>query len=289
MNLKEVKHRILTIRSTQKITSAMKLVSSAKLRRTQAAIEAMRPYRDKLRGMLRFLMQDNSLQGNEYAVAREVKRVAIIAVASDTGLCGAFNANVSRLMNTAVDEYRKKGVDVTLYAVGSKIHNAAGKLGIEADTRLISQAGAPQYNAVAEVADGLMEQFSNGELDRVELIYTRFESMSRLVPVRETFLPLMNDDVQSDDESYSLMDLIVEPGSDELLRVLLPKSIALHLYTSLLDSAVSEHAARMVAMQLATDNADELIATLTLEYNKGRQQAITSEILDIVSGSTSQT
>lgn len=287
MNLKEVKHRILSIKSTQKITSAMKLVSSAKLRRAQSAVEGMRPYKRRLDGMLRTLLAQSrgTVSGSMsmYTTARDVKRVVLIAVASDTGLCGTFNSNVVRLMNAAVEEYRAKGADVSVIAVGSKMCDAVKKHGLQPDARISSEAGAPDYNAVAQIAVELISRFTGGDVDKVELVYTRFESMSRHIPVREQFLPFATSDEEHPDDVVH-DDLIVEPDREALLASLLPKVISLDLYASLLESAVSEHAARMVAMQLATDNADELIAALTLEYNKGRQQAITSEILDIVGG-----
>lgn len=286
MNLKEVRHRILSVKSTQKITSAMKLVSSAKLRRTQSAVESMRPYRYKLDGMLdKLLCSGGHDTWNEYTALREPKRVVLVAVSSDTGLCGSFNSNISRLMETAVNEYRSQGAGLTVYSVGKKMHDSVKRLGIEPCDTLLRQAGSPRYNEVAAVAYELIEQFRCGSIDKVELIYTRFDSMSRQIPVREQFLPVVSRNNDYADVGTSCDGIILEPGRDELLAALLPRTIALHLFTSLLNSAVSEHASRMIAMQLATDNADELIADLTLEYNKGRQQAITSEILDIVAGS----
>ena len=288
MNLKEVKHRILSVKNTQKITSAMKLVSSAKLRRVQSAVEHMRPYRSNFDAMLSTLISGSKDSRSQtldtYTAVREEKRVVLIAVSSDTGLCGAFNANVVRLMNSVVQEYRAKGTDVTLLAVGSKMCDAAKKLGLQPDVRLLSQAGAVDYNTVAQVAAEILEQYRSGNVDKVEMVYTSFESMSRHTPIRKTFLPFVIDGDAGEDTT-PCDDIILEPGREQLLASMLPKAITLSLYSSLLDSAVSEHAARMLAMQLATDNADELISNLTLEYNKARQQAITSEILDIVGGS----
>ena len=282
MNLKEVKHRILSVKSTQKITSAMKLVSSAKLRRAQVAIENMRPYQQKLHEMLFALLQNVQSDAGDYTTVREVRKVAIVAVSSDTGLCGSFNANVARLMSETVAEYKAMGAEVQIYTVGKKMYDSVMKLGILPLTQLMEQTGPVNYNVVAETAFSLMQQFKAGGVDKVDLIFTRFESMSRHVPVREPLLPLIINAESATDLSDNF---ILEPGRVELLNALLPRTIALHLYTVLLDSIAAEHAARMIAMQLATDNADELISTLTLEYNKGRQQAITSEILDIVSGS----
>ena len=282
MNLKEVKHRILSVKSTQKITSAMKLVSSAKLRRAQVAIENMRPYQQKLHEMLFALLQNVQSDAGDYTTVREVRKVVIVAVSSDTGLCGSFNANVARLMSDTVAKYKAMGADVQVYAVGKKMYDSVMKLGIRPLVQLMEQTGPVNYNVVAETAFTLMQQFKAGGIDKVDLIFTRFESMSRHVPVREQLLPLI---INAESATDLPDNFILEPGRVELLNALLPRTIALHLYTVLLDSIAAEHAARMIAMQLATDNADELISTLTLEYNKGRQQAITSEILDIVSGS----
>ena len=266
----------------------MKLVSSAKLRRAQSAVEHLRPYRSNLDAMLRTVISatkdSRSHTLDTYTAIREEKRVVLIAVSSDTGLCGAFNANVVRLMNNVVQEYKANGTDVTLFAVGSKMCDAAKKLGLQPDARLLSQAGTADYNTVAQVAAEILEQYHNGNIDKVEMVYTRFESMSRHTPVRKTFLPYVMDG-ETGEVPTPCDDIILEPGREQLLASMLPKSITFELYSSLLDSAVSEHAARMLAMQLATDNADELISNLTLEYNKARQQAITSEILDIVGGS----
>lgn len=285
MNLREVKQRILSVKSTQKITSAMKLVSSAKLRRAQAAIESMRPYETKLNGMLETFFGSDVTLGGEYTALRKVDRVAVIAVASDSSLCGAFNANMSRLLRVVLDEYRAQGIDVRLYTVGRKMLDAARKMEIEPDEALMSQSSSPRYNEVSAVASALMDEFRKGMLDRVEILYTRFASASKHIPTRDCLLPVAVEDTSTE---VIHSDFIVEPGKEELVNALLPKSIALKLFTALLDSVAAEHAARMMAMQIATDNADDLIAELTLEYNKGRQQAITNELLDIVAGSNKE-
>lgn len=284
MNLRDVKHRILSVKSTQKITSSMKLVASAKLRKAQAAIESMRPYGHKLGHIMAELLSCAGESKTPFIVEREPKRVAIVAVASDTGLCGSFNANMIALMRETVASYRQKGIEVEIYTAGRKMHDAVKRDGFEPDTSLLEQAGAPVYGTVADVASRLMERFANGEIDRVDVVYPNFVTASSNVPTRETLLPVDITAMLSD-ETECECDYIMEPGSDELIAVLLPKTITLSLFTVLLSSAAAEHAARMIAMQLATDNADDLIAELTLEYNKGRQQAITNELLDITAGS----
>ena len=282
MNLREVKQRILSVKSTQKITSAMKLVSSAKLCRAQAAIESMRPYQSKLNEMLAAFFSGDISVGNEFAVERKVQRVALIAVASDSSLCGAFNVNISRFVRSVVEEYKAQGIEVKIYTVGRKMLDAVKKMDIDPGTVLMSQSASPRYAEVAAVAYSLMKEFRAGTLDKVEILYTRFVSAAKHIPTRECLLPVA---VEENRGPGIHCDYIVEPGKDEFVKALLPKSVALELYTALLDSVAAEHAARMMAMQIATDNADELIAELTLEYNKGRQQAITNELLDIVAGS----
>lgn len=284
MNLKEVKHRILSVKGTQKITQAMKLVASAKLRRAQRLIEGMRPYQGKLHGMVSsFISKDDSGFGG-FAVEREVKKAVIIAVSSDTSLCGAFNSNVIRLMRNTVEEYRNKGVELEIYPIGQKMYNAVVKSGMSFNNGLVGESKNTLYNNVASVAYSLMEAFKSGSLDEVSIVYTRFASTAKHLPVKERLLPFDTDSINIENNGAA-HDFIVEPSSVDLLEVLFPKVIALNLYTALLDSIAAEHAARMIAMQTATDNANDLIAELTLEYNKGRQQAITNELLDIVSGS----
>lgn len=283
MSLRDIKQRIHSVKSTQKITSAMKLVSAAKLRRTQAAIDCMRPYEQKLSAILSSFLGNAAVQ-SEYNVPREVKKVVVIPIASDTTLCGAFNSNVIRLAKEVVDEYRLQGIAIEIMPVGKKMHEYFKKQGMDTVDMLMKQAGAPQYPEISLVAKELMQRYAAGEIDRIELVYTHSVSASKQIPQRELFLPLDTSLLVSDNAVHTV-DYIIEPTKEELLQSLIPKVIQLHLYTVLLDSSVAEHAARMIAMQIATDNADDLIAELTLEYNKGRQQAITNELLDILSGS----
>ncbi len=281
MNLKEVKLRIQSVKNTQKITSAMKLVSAAKLRRAQNAIEGMRPYKEKLDEILAAFLGSLSLVDTPWAVQREAKKVVVVAVSSSSSLCGSFNSNIIREAKAVVEKYIAAGAAVEIYPVGKKIFEAFKKSGYEQDTILLEQAAKVTYAQVAAVAATLMERFATGDIDRVELVYTHYHSAARQVPVNEALLPV---DITAVAGSETV-DFIIEPGRRELLHTLLPKVITLRLFTALLDSATAEHAARMLAMQIATDNADELIAELVREYNKGRQQAITNELLDIVSGS----
>lgn len=284
MNLKEIKQRIQSVKSTQKITSAMKLVSAAKLRRAQNTIENMLPYKQKFDGILAAFLKNRQTLDTPYTVVREVKKVAIIALSSNTSLCGGFNANIIREAKEAIDKYVSAGVNVEILPVGKKIYDAVCKMGYELNISLMEQASAVSYNEVATVAAGLMERFVSGEVDRVELLYTHFHSAAKQVPVKETFLPIDVDALAG--EAAISHEYILEPSSEALLQALLPRAITLQLFTALLDSVAAEHAARMMAMQIATDNADDLIEELVREYNKGRQQAITNELLDIVAGSS---
>ncbi len=282
MNLREVRDRIASVKSTQKITAAMKLVSSAKLRRAQMAIEGMSYYSDKLNGLLVSFLSSSIGFTTELAAARECKKVVVIAVASDTGLCGIFNANVVNRTRALLDGYKASSTDVEVYTIGKKMHDAVFKMGYVPREELMPQSASPQYNDVAVVARELMARFIGGEIDRVEVVHSHFKSAARQEPVNEVLLPV---ELETAEETAPIADYIVEPGRDELLSALVPKVVEVRLFTALLDAVAAEHAARVLAMQVATDNATDLISELTLEYNKGRQQAITNELLDIMSGS----
>ena len=283
MNLKEIKQRIQSVKSTQKITSAMKLVSAAKLRRAQNTIENMLPYKQKLDGILTSFLQNTVSLDTPFTAVREAKKVVVIAVSSNSSLCGGFNANIIREARAVVDNCTAAGVAVEFLPVCKKISDAMRKIGFEPNVSLLEQAAAVSYDVVASAATALMERFASGEIDRVDLVYTHFRSAAKQVPVVETLLPIKVDTITG--ETPAAHEYILEPGKEALLQQLLPRTIKLRLFTALLDSAAAEHAARMMAMQIATDNADDLIQELVREYNKGRQQAITNELLDIVSGS----
>ena len=283
MNLREVRNRIASVKSTQKITAAMKLVSAAKLRRAQTAIEGMSHYSDKLNGMLASFLSSSTGFTTELTAERDCKKVTLIAVASDTGLCGTFNANIINKVRAVLDGYKASNTEVEVYTVGKKMYNAVKKLGYTPHEELMPQSSAPQYNDIAAVARELMERFRSGGTDRVEVVYSHFKSAAKQEPVSEVLLPV--ELKMANDEAVAAVDYIVEPGRDELLQALVPKVVEMRLFTALLDAVAAEHAARVLAMQVATDNATDLISQLTLEYNKGRQQAITNEMLDIVSGS----
>ena len=283
MNLKEIKQRIHSVKSTQKITSAMKLVAAAKLRRTQTSIEHLRPYEQKLDSILSSFLCNTPVSSG-YTLSREVKKVVIIPVASDTTFCGAFNSNIIRLAKEVIAEYSSKGVETEVLPIGKKMQEAIAKQGISTVEALMQHAGNPQYSGISCVAKELMQRFLASEIDKIELVYTHFVSAGKQIPQRETLLPVDISSLSSDSTCHNI-DYIIEPSKEDIVNSLIPNVITLRLYAALLDSAVAEHAARMVAMQVATDNANDLIGELTLEYNKCRQQAITNELLDIVSGS----
>ena len=300
-SLKEIKGRIGSVKSTLKITSAMKLVASAKLRKAQQAIEGMRPYERKMQEILSRVMATRGPAGTLSGAFARIgsrsdaeesvpagPRVAIVAFASNSSLCGAFNANAVRLTLETLKEFA--GADVTVYSVGRKMAEAMKKSGYPSPEDYQKLADAPSYGGAAELAERLMTDFREGRVDRVELVYNHFVSSGKQVPCRETFLPMDPLPASAPDESVAAEDIdcILEPTATALLEDLLPKSLKLKFYTALLDSNASEHAARTVAMQTATDNGEDLLQELTLQYNKSRQQKITAEILDLAGGSQEQ-
>ena len=302
-SLKEVKTRINSVKSTRKITSAMKMVASAKLHKAQGAIENMLPYQKKLDKILtNFLSADLPIE-SPYVKEREVKRVAIVAFSSNTSLCGAFNANVIKMLLQTVGEYRTLGQDnILIFPIGKKVDEAVKRMGFQPQETSPTLSDKPTYQEAADLAHRLMGMFVSGEIDRVEIIYHHFKSMGTQILLRETYLPIdlihiideeeqkeqMNEEQKDKGEAERreiANDYIIEPNAEELIANLIPTVLSQKLFTAAVDSNTSEHAARTLAMQVATDNANELIQDLTKQYNKSRQQAITNELLDIVGGS----
>ena len=294
-SLKEVKTRINSVKSTRKITSAMKMVASAKLHKAQGAIENMLPYERKLNKILtNFLSADLPVE-SPYIKAREVKRVAIVVFSSNTSLCGAFNANVIKMLLQTVGEFRTLGQDnILIFPVGKKVDEAVKRLGFQPQETSPTLSDKPSYQEASELAHRLMKMYVSGEIDRVELIYHHFKSMGVQILLRETYLPIDLTRVVDEEEKQKeeevqggeiANDYIIEPSAEELITNLIPTVLSQKLFTAAVDSNASEHAARTLAMQVATDNANELIQDLTKQYNKSRQQAITNELLDIVGGS----
>lgn len=289
-SLKEVKTRIASVNSTRKITSAMKMVASSKLHRAQQAIESMRPYERQLtRIMSTFVGSMEGEVDTAYAAQRDVKRVVIVLFTSNSSLCGGYNANAVKAFVKKVEEYRSRNIEICrVYAMGKKAAEAVGKL---KNFDLVDKSALldhPSYQEAAKVASELMDLYVKGDIDEVDLIYYHFKSAGTQILTTETFLPIDLHTGSTEKGATNNLNFIVEPSIGDIVNQLVPKSLHLRLYTALLDSLASEHAARVIAMQVATDNADDLLRELTLTYNKTRQQAITNELLDIAGGSAAQ-
>lgn len=283
-SLKEVKGRIATVHNTQKITSAMKMVASAKLHKAQAAIGNMLPYEERMHHLLTHLLAGNPDIESPYAAKREVKRVAVVVFSSNSSLCGGFNSNVVRRLTECLKSYEPLGKEnILIYPIGKKVADAVVKLGYKVEGDFQEMAGKPTFKEAAALAESLMQMYVKKEIDQVTLLYHHFKSTASQVLTNETYLPI---DLTPDagEEKQQGTDYILEPSEKELTEALLPKVLRLKLFTVLLDSNASEHAARTMAMQIATDNANDLLQELTVMYNKTRQQAITNELLDIVGG-----
>ena len=289
--LKELKERIASVQSTLKITSAMKMVASAKLMKVQSSMEALAEYERHFSDIVAALVSDPDVEVASPLTLEhgEKRRACLVALASDSSLCGAFNANALREAVSAVEELLAGGFSrVTVYPMGEKMVQGMGryaaacgeKIDLCLDYRHL--VGKHSFDGIIPLADRLMEDFLAGRCDRVCISRCHFHSMGRQVPMREQLLPF-NRVSRANVDRTTAVDYILEPAPDTLLDALLPSSIRIILYNALLDSITAENAARMVAMQTATDNAEELSDDLTLEYNKRRQQAITSELADITS------
>lgn len=320
-SLKEIKSRIASVNSTRKITSAMKMVASSKLHHAQTAIENMLPYENMLEHILKTFLVSAPDVELPFDQERPVKKVALIVFSSNSSLCGGFNANIIKTMLHAIDEYRKQGLtndDIIIYPIGRKVEEKVRKLGLRSAGSFVHLADKPNSAQCRDISVEAGTMFLEGKVDKVELIYHHFKSAGSQVLTRRTFLPIdLHDDVGADNDRDLSSNLatkksqeylknrnkqeeereqatvkplndnfLVEPNLKTVLTELVPKELHLMVYTALLDSNASEHAARMVAMQTATDNADELLRELNLQYNKSRQAAITSELLDIVGGSS---
>ncbi len=295
-SLKEIKSRINSINGTLKITSAMKMVAAAKLHKVQNAITTMLPYEKQLHDILSRLLSDSAENGyatgcSEYITERPVRKVAIITVASNSSLCGAFNSNAIRHFKDIAAGYMESGLskdDILVYPVGRKMAEAVAKAGFRAQGDFNTLADRHAYNEAAGFAGKLIDLYLKGEVDRIELVYNHYKSSASQVPVNETYLPFAaapnHPAKDGDTENDYLKNYIIEPDPQSVLKVLLPKVLVLKIFTMLLDANAAEHAARTIAMQEASDNAQKLLQDLKLQYNKQRQQAITDELLDIVSG-----
>ena len=318
-SLKEIKNRIASVHSTRKITSAMKMVASSKLHHAQVAIEHMLPYENLLEHILKSFLVSTPDANTVFSIERPIKRVALLVFSSNSSLCGGFNANIIKSFQNVVNEYLRNGIlkdDIIVYPFGRKISEKVSKLGFKTVDIPISLADKPNSDGCRAIAVELENLWIKGEIDKVEMIYYHFKSAGTQILTRKNYLPIdLKEELSTDKtrdlssiiatkesqdylkahnkESYNRIEFtatplndnfIVEPDLKTVLSSLVPKLLHQMIYAALLDSNASEHAARMVAMQTATDNANELLRTLNLEYNKSRQAAITAELLDIVGG-----
>ena len=276
-NLKEIRNRIASVSSTMQITSAMKMVTAAKLKKAQDAITAMRPYSDKLTELLQNLSSTlGAGTGSKFAEQRDLENVLIVAVTSNRGLCGAFNSNIIKQVTNVASSYDGK---VSIIAIGKKANDALSK-NFEVISNQSSVFDDLTFDNVATIAEMLMEQFESKAFDKIEVVYNKFKNAATQEILTEQFLPI----ISLESNSNSSQDYIFEPTKEEIVETLIPKSLKTQLYKSLRDSFASEHGARMTAMHKATDNATELRDQLKLTYNKARQASITNEILEIVGG-----
>lgn len=296
-SLKEVKDRIDSVKSTKKITSAMKMIASAKVRKSQQAIAAFLPYSTKLNEILTNLLASDTSFDSPYAQQREHKKIAIVAFSSNSSLCGGFNANIIKELSATVASYSQSvgKENVSIYPIGKKVLDFANKSGLQPvhNPTFLEMADKPAFALILELSRELIGKFLSGELDQIVLIYTHFKSMGVQEVTNKIYLPFdlqgAQDKAQQDAVSEKIStatDYILEPSKEILLSHLIPKVLASNLFAALLDSNASENAARSLAMQIATDNAEQLVADLTIEYNKSRQAAITNELLDIIGGAS---
>lgn len=284
-SLKEIKGRIGSVKNTLKITSAMKMISSAKLHRAQGAIAGMLPYSEKLAEMLSSLLQGYDTISSPYAFERPTKRVAIVTVSSSTSLCGGFNTNVARRTQQVIEEYRTdKDTEITIYPIGRKIAQTVASLdGVKVVNDYTTIGEKPVYAEIMALAGHLMDLYAKKEVDKVMIVYAHYKNMAVQEMTTEQYLPISK---KAEEEIGTIpTEYIIEPSMPELLDELIPQYLSIRLFAMLLDAAASEHAARTFAMQQATDNGDALLQELNLQYNKGRQQAITNELQDIIGGS----
>lgn len=281
-NLKEIRNRISSVGSTMQITSAMKMVSAAKLKKAQDAITAMRPYADTLTTLLQNLSATlDGDAGSKFADDRPVNKVLVVAITSNRGLAGAFNSNVIKDCKRQAEEvYAGKTVDfLTIGKKGNDIISKSSNV-IFNNNEIFDDLS---YEPTADIAQRLMDLFTNGDYDKIVLVYNKFKNAATQIVMNEQFLPIVPAE-QDETASGTQTDFIFEPSKAQIVEELIPKSLKTQLFKALRDSVASEHGARMTAMHKATDNAGELKDSLTLEYNKARQAAITGEILEIVGG-----
>ncbi|MFV0544996.1 MAG: F0F1 ATP synthase subunit gamma [Bacteroides sp.] len=289
--LKEVKNRINSVKNTRKITSAMKMVASAKLHKMQGLIQRMWPYQQELNRIVANLLGSEVSISSPYVLKREkVTRVAIVVFSSNSSLCGGFNTNVIKEFSRKMTEYEELGSEnILIFPIGRKIEEAVRRMGLQSQGSFDRLSDKPTYDEAMLLANKLMNLFETEKVDRVDLVYHHFKSRGTQILKDEVYLPIninhLIRDVDQPEDCCSITDYIIEPSVEELIEKLFPTLLRQKIFTTAVDSSTSEHAARTLAMQIATDNANDLIQELTKQYNKSRQQAITNELLDIVGGS----
>lgn len=288
-SLKEVKGRIASVNGTLKITSAMKMVASAKLHKAQERIEGMLPYEERLSKILNNFLASAPEVETYLTTARPVKKAALVVFSSNGSLCGGYNSNIIHHFRQWVETHESLGQDnLIIFPVGRKVEDAVRKAGFTPAGQFVHMADKPNREEAYQLADDLTKRFSKGEFDSVDLLYNHFKSTATQILTLKQFLPVdisLHVNKESDQQTTYNADYIIEPSAEVFMKQLLPQVLRTQLYTALLDANASEHAARTMAMQVATDNANDLLQDLTLMYNKSRQQVITNELLDIISGS----
>lgn len=282
--LKEIRTRIASVKTTRQVTSAMKMVSAAKLKKAQDAILQIRPYADKLHQILTSISASlDNVEDSVYTQAREPENILIILVTSNRGLCGGFNTNITKkaveLVHAKYTQQLKLG-KVDFMSIGKQGARQLKYQNLKVATEENELFEALTFENASAIATRAMQAFKNGEYDRIELVYNQFKNAAVQIQTTEQFLPIE----MEEEENNTNFDFIYEPSKENIIQELIPRSLKIQFYKALLDSHAAEHGARMTAMHQATDNATELIGSLTLEYNKARQSSITGEILEIVSG-----
>ena len=281
-SLREIKSKIHSVKSTQQITSAMRMVSTVKLQKAQRIIGRFFPYQQQISELLNNFLSREENSTSIYEENREAKKVAVVAFSSNMGLCGSFNANIAKELKETVRKYKHLGKEnLLIYPIGKKITQVTKKLGYTPAGMYDELANNPNYEDAIKIVDKLMKLFRNGDVDKVIVIYHHFKSKGSQLVAQKEMLPISLEKVkEKKDDTY--IKYIIEPDKESILEELIPKVIRIQFYTYLLESHTSEHAARTIAMQAATDNADDLLEDLSLVYNKSRQQSITNELLDII-------
>ena len=284
-SLKEIRARIASVGSTQKITSAMKMVSAAKLKKAESITLKFVPYKTKLtESLANYLGSLEESVNIPLAEHREVKRVALMAFSSNSGLCGVYNSNINKLLKATYDEYAASigAENILIFAVGKKVNDFLKRAGIAVEKSYLELSEKPSYEAACEISDMFVEMFLNGKVDKLELIFNHYKNTGVQIPQRDTVLPLATVSAESDSKAF--VDYIVEPSKEAFINALVPKVLRTNFYSTMLDAFTAEHGARTTAMHIASDNANSLLQELKLLYNKARQNVITTELIDIVGG-----